>query len=346
MQQSAESCNLKIEAFQHLSNGAEMFLLKNNVQKIFRYNILFLIGFIVTIYYLSSEAGTPPGLSFLRLPLDARSGAMGGTGISLQIFPWSSKELLKTTSSVATFTHIRGITDTDTEFLGIIINRGKSNAVGLSILSNNIGNIEFRTRPTAAPEGIISAHDIFAGISYFRTPQEGIQFCITARYLYQKIFFNTASGYSTDIGVRYIPKNSKLSFGAGVYNLGSMEAFISEKPVMPTMARIGAQYALLSRSDVSHRLVCSTEYERLFSVRDISASGGIGKNSGHFGIEYQYRSILCFQCGYVTGYEEQGFSVGAGIAADRIKFDYAYLPDRSSIGNQHIVTIHCGLTTK
>jgi len=298
--------------------------------------VLLYIAIIVSLYPTAIYAGKLPGLPFLRLPLDARSGALGGTGIALSVIPWNPSESVQKPASAAAFTHIRGINNTDTEFLGIIFKKGTAGAFGLSVFSNNIGGIEYRTLPTAAPQGIISAHDFFTGVSYFRIPQEGWQLGTTIRYLYQKMYIYNASGYSADCGLRYVPKSSRFSIGAGVYNLGSMNAFISEKPEMPKTIKIGGQYAFKPDASSIHNAVIIGEYEHLFT----------GKNSGHFGIEYCYRQMLFIRSGYATGLEERGFSAGAGIVRDRIGLNYAFLPDRSSVGSQHIFTVHIILTAK
>ena len=304
---------------------------------LYRTFIASLINVIIILPILFSDlarsAGNPPGLSFLRLEIDARGIALGGaltaSGTGLGALHWNPAGLARSTSNEAVFSHSRGFDGIDTEFIGLLLKKGADKAAAISILSNNIGGIELRTRPTHTPDGIISAHDFYAGISYSHLMYKHLYAGITVKYLYQKIYFNSASGYSGDIGACYILEDRGLLFGIALRNVGSMGAFSHKKPTMPALIHAGAAYNLPFLPDDKHSVQISGGYELLFK----------GKNRLHSGAEYRYAEKYSLRAGYVTGFESKGLSLGIGITVRQFGLDYAFLPDVTSFGSQHVFSI-------
>lgn len=294
-------------------------------------NVLIILPLLFSDFAQGSD--NPPGLPFLRLGIDARGSALGGavtaSGIGLGALHWNPAGLVINPANEVTFSHLRGFDGIDTEFIGLLLKRGANNAAAVSVFSNNIGGIELRTRPTLTPDGIISAHDFYAGISYAHSIHERLHIGITVKYLYQKIYFSTASGYAGDIGALYISKDKGLLFGVSLRNVGSMGAFLYDKPTMPALIHAGTAYDLPFLPDDKHAVQISGEYELLFK----------GKNSLHFGAEYRYVEKYSLRAGYVTGIEAKGLSLGAGILMYRLGLDYAFLPGVTSFGSQHIFSL-------
>jgi len=310
---------------------------KRRLFGVYRTFIVLLINVLITLPLLFSDfaqsSDNPPGLPFLRLGIDARGSALGGavtaSGIGLGALHWNPAGLVTSTANEVVFSHLRGFDGIDTEFIGLLLKKGADKAVAISVFSNNIGGIELRTRPTLTPDGIISAHDFYAGISYSHSIYERLYAGITVKYLYQKIYFSSASGYAGDIGALYILKDKGLLFGISLRNVGSMGAFLHEKPTMPALIHAGTAYNLPFLPDDKHTVQISGEYELLFK----------GKNSFHFGAEYRYAERYSLRAGYVTGFEAKGLSLGAGILIHRLGLDYAFLPDVTSFGSQHVFSV-------
>lgn len=289
--------------------------------------ILF-VSFFLTGRVMGGEQ--TPGLTFLRLDMDARGIALGGamtsTGSGLSALLWNPAGLVSGSSNEIVVSHMRGFDDIDTEFIAFLLKRGSDTAFALSILSNNIGGIEQRTGPSESPNGIISAHDFYTGFTYSQKINSSLQAGITGKYLYQKLFFDSASGFSVDIGAQYKLEEKKLQFGISLKNVGRMGAFLKDKPTMPALLQAGTGYTI-SRSD--HVLTLIGEYEVLFN----------GNNSARFGLEYEYYGRYSFRAGYLTGFEDRGMSIGTGMALQRFVLDYAFLPDVTAFGNQHIFSL-------
>ncbi|MFC1729289.1 PorV/PorQ family protein [candidate division KSB1 bacterium] len=273
-----------------------------------------------------------PGLTFLRIQGDAHGAALGGaftaSGTGLSAVEWNPAGAVLGSGHEVALGHIRGFEDTDSEYFAFLWKRSEKRILALSLFSNNIEGIEFRTRPTEKPEGIISAHDFYTGLTYSMRYGPHMQFGSTFRYLYQKIYSSSASGFSADFGARFAPEDSRYAFAIVLKNIGSMRALRYESPTMPALLRVGASYCRLIDSGSSHLFEISGEYESLFE----------GDDHMYFGIDYGYNRTYHFRSGYITGFEEGRMSTGAGLSINRYTFDYAYLPDITAFGNQHIMT--------
>ncbi len=263
---------------------------------------------------------------------DARGAALGGTaaasGKGLNALHWNPAGLVSVSGHEIAVSHIRGFEDTNTEFIGLLWKRRPGHAVALSLMSNNINGIEFRTHPSQHPEGIISAHDFYTGLSYAAAINEEVQIGITVKYLYQKIYFSRSSGFSGDLGIMYSPKDRDYKFGAVLRNAGTMSALENEKPQMPALISAGGSYRLSPFSDNKNQIELSGEYEIIFE----------GDNYIHFGLDYSYNSRYNVRMGFISGFEDTRLSAGGGVLLNRYCFDYAFQPDVTAFGNQHIMT--------
>jgi len=291
----------------------------------------FILGILLSCPAADGAAQTP-GLPFLRLGADAHAAALAGAvtaaGSGLSALQANPAGIVLGDRHEAAFTHVRGFQDTDSEFMGFLWKRSANRAAAFSILSNNIGGIEYRSKPSVKPDGIISAHDFYAGLTLAAAFHTDWQVGFTARYLYQKIYFSSASGFAGDIGVRYAPAKRNISAGAVVKNVGRMGAFLSEKPAMPTLLRAGVSYLLNAGTSGVYSFRFSAEYETLLK----------GNNYVHFGTDFGYNRKYSLRIGYTAGFDEARFSAGAGLLVQRYGFDYAYLPDITPFGSRHIFT--------
>jgi len=303
--------------------------------KIFSAAFLLIFGFTIAV---GPETATSqqPGLAFLRITMDAHGAARGGaltaSGTGLSAIQWNPAGLVLESGNQVMISHARGLEDTDSELFSLLWKRKENQAFALSIFSNNIDNIEFRTKPTASPEGIISAHDFYAGLTYSTVYADNFQIGVTMRYLYQKIYHSDASGFSGDLGVRYAPAGRPYAFGAVLKNMGDMAALRDENPTMPALFRMGSSYTLNFQSADMHSVELAAEYETIFD----------GDDYLHFGLDYRYNRLYHVRLGYISGYESGRMSAGAGISKGRYTLDYAYLPEITSFYNQHLLSFILG----
>ncbi len=300
-------------------------------------SILLVITIIISASVAASQDNASAGTAFLRLGMDARGSAMGGamtaSASGLNALQWNPAGLYSAGSSEIEFSHLSGLDDIDTEFFGFLWKKSEKNIFAVSVLSNNIGGIEQRTHPTDEPDGIISSHDFYTGFSYATVIYGKYEVGITAKYLYQKIFTYSAKGYAADIGIKYNLPEYDLVVGAALKNIGSLGELKSEKPEMPAMFSAGLLYKIPVIQDSDHEFNMTADFQMYFSADDHAAAG----------LEYIFRNSFSIRGGYVSNYEERGISFGGGINYKIYLLDYAYLPNVTSFGDNHLISFRVKL---
>ncbi|MFC1493289.1 PorV/PorQ family protein [candidate division KSB1 bacterium] len=292
---------------------------------------------LISAGFSSAQDYASAGTAFLRIGMDARGSAMGGamsaSASGLDALQWNPAGLFSAGSSELVFSHMRGLDDIDTEFFGFLWKKTEKHIFAFSVLSNNIGGIEQRTHPTDEPDGIISSHDFYAGMSYATVLNDKFEIGITAKYLYQKIFTYSATGFAADFGVKYNLPEYDLVLGAALKNIGSLGKLKSEKPEMPAMLSTGLLYKLPFLRDGDHTFNITADYQMFFSGDDHVLGG----------FEYIFRNSYSIRGGFVSNYEERGLSFGGGINYKIYVLDYAYLPNVTSFGDNHLITFRVKL---
>ncbi len=217
--------------------------------------------------------------------------------------------------------HNRWFQDINYEYFGVGRSFG-SHSLGVNLALNTVGDIlYYEDRPTVQPLGTFSSHDFFLGLTYARTLQEGLDLGITWRWVYEKIYTNTAKGWAVDLGGIY-RFTDWLSLGATLQNLGPKLKFISQSFPLPTTFRAGIS---LSSPHLSPSPIFALD---LVKPRD----NGLAL---HLGAEYTLLNALSLRAGYQTGYDEKSFSTGFGIKYRNYGIDYAWVPYGSDLGNTH-----------
>ncbi|MCG8605643.1 PorV/PorQ family protein [bacterium] len=291
----------------------------------------------VIIYLLLGKAGFGQsgsaggtGLAFLKLGVGARAAAMGGafTVISDDATAtyWNPAGLATLTKSHVAITHTEWIQDISNEFLAFAF-PSLGGGLGFSFYSNNVGGIERRDRPSAQPIGTFDANDLAFGISYGRTFSETVSAGISMKYLFEKIFTETASGYAFDFGVNYRFTSLPVRLGLVIQNVGSVSHLREQSIDLPTSARAAFAYELKLDS-IDGVLLLGADAVKVFQS-DLR---------GNFGAEVLAKQRIAFRLGYQTGFEDKSVSGGFGLMFDRYHLDYGYTPFSSGFGDSHKVS--------
>jgi hypothetical protein len=194
--------------------------------------------------------------------------------------------------------------------------------LGASIHHVGINDMELRTRPSDTPEGLFDSRNYSIGLSLSRLFSGGLRGGLSVRYLSESISYSHANGWSMDMGVLYPGFMSrKLDLGFTVRHLGHMDALNSEEYDLPTTFSIGALYHLGLFEKFAPKI-----------MMDVAKVDSYDP-SLHLGTELDFTSFLSLRCGYMTGYEAQGFAAGFGLKYDRWRFDYGYTPLNNDLGH-------------
>ncbi len=275
------------------------------------------------------------GLSFLKLGVAARGVAMGDAAVAhakgseatfynpAGLFPGGNDG-----SGEITVMHKEWIQDTRTDFLGAIAELDDEQAIGISINSTTVSDIEVRSRPGPA-EGLFTARNYSLGFSYARVLSENIRAGITGKFLYEKILVDEASGLAVDIGVQYATPIEHLSVGAAVDNLGSMNNLRNESTTLPSLLRLGGAYGF-PLDEIRSDLILASDYVLLFNESSSFAS---------LGAELTFDRTIAARLGYTLGSEGRKLSTGLGVRYGLFSLDYAYAPLSEDLGNTHTVSV-------
>ena len=230
------------------------------------------------------------------------------------------------------FMHKEWIQDTRTEFLGGAIPLNHDNAIGGSINSTTVSDIELRTRP-GPPEGTFTARNFSAGLSYAHrlTPEIGVG--ITGRFLYEKILIDEASGFALDVGGMWNTPVENLTVGAALSNLGEMSDLRNESTTLPALLRLGPAYAV-RLIDTQISAVIGLDLLRILPEK---------RNYLNLGGEFIINRVISARGGYQFGSEGRGLSLGLGVQHGIIALDYAFAKIASDLGDGHTLSLAINL---
>ncbi|MFQ6113178.1 MAG: PorV/PorQ family protein [bacterium] len=278
-----------------------------------------------------SGQGGSTGLAFLKLGIGGRASGLGEayTAVADEATAtyWNPAGLTFISGPQLAFTHTEWIQDISNDFLGFAFPAFRG-AIGLSFYSNNVDGIERRVIPSAEPLGTVKAHDIAFGISYGHAFNSSLSGGFTVKYLYEKIFTESTSGFAFDFGVNFLPFDNNLRLALVAQNIGSMGKLREESIDLPRTIRVGVAYLV--------------EIEAMGGAILLAADGVRVSGTdfrGNFGAEFQLKQLLAFRFGYQTGFQQKSVSGGFGLNLKRYHLDYGFTPFDSNLGDTHRFSI-------
>lgn len=292
--------------------------------------IILLFG--INFLWGAGAGGGQSGLSFLKIGVDARAAGMGeaytaAASDASAVF-WNPAGLLTAGRSNVLFSHNEWIQDIRAENAALSLARGKS-AWAMQVRNLNVGDIQVREIPTENPLEETSAHYLAAGISYARTVHQRLDFGVTIKYLFEKIYVESASGVALDMGVMYRSPVPNLRIGAVVQNLGQMSTFRKVKTTLPLTLRLGSTYRLPFNSEFFSGILAAD----VVKVREQTIRL-------HTGTEVTFWKQIAVRGGVLAGYDARNVTFGVGFLRSSIRLDYAIIPFDEDLGVTHRFTIN------
>jgi hypothetical protein len=277
---------------------------------------------------LSQGGGT--GLAFLKVGVGGRAGGLGGayTAVADEASAtfWNPAGLSLVNRSQLSFSHTEWIQDISSEFLAFAFPAFKG-AIGLSFYSNNVGGIQRREIPSEEPLGTVEAHDIAFGVSYGHNFSSRLKGGITVKYLYEKIFIESASGFAVDLGLNFQPFDNRFRLAFVAQNFGSMGTLMDESIKLPKTIRIGVAYPIAVES-LGGVILLAADAVKVFET-DFRAN---------FGTEILVKQKIAVRFGYQTGFDNKGLGGGFGLNFNRYHLDYGFIPFDSNLGDTHRIS--------
>ena len=281
-----------------------------------------------------SKAGSK-GLSFLKIGLGARAGALGESYVAVANDAtsalWNPAGLCDVEGKDVLFSHNQWFEDIRSEYVGTAMRFGK-NGFGLGLVLNSVSDIEHRAAQTGTLVGLFNAYDVALVGAYGRQVREDLDLGLSLKLLYEKMYVYSSSGLAVDFGTRYHPPVENLTVAAVIQNVGNMSAMRDEKISLPLTVKAGLAYVL--EAEPLHG--------GLLLLVDVSKASDY-RATVHTGLEYTFDRRFALRSGYLFGHDDRGLSAGVGLVFRTYRLDYAYIPFDYDLGDTHRLTFGISL---
>lgn len=307
--------------------------------------ILACIVSTISLYGQSPNLGTS-GAQFLEIPVGARATALGGAyvGISNDITSvfWNPAGITNINSSEAHFSYMRWFDMFDYNAAAVAFNYDDIGTFAVSLIVFTMDEMEITTEWEPNGTGMYyDAQDLAVGLTYGRKLTDKFSIGITAKYIHQRIWNETASGIAFDVGTQYQLDFQNITIAMRMSNFGPDLTFDGEdlnvthdvNDNVPlnrlTPARLitdAYPLPLCFQVGIAMDLYTST----FMKVR--AALDAVHPNDNNerinFGTEFSFYDRLYLRGGYKYNYDDEDFTFGGGanlpFNGTRISFNYAY----------------------
>ncbi|MDD4857566.1 MAG: PorV/PorQ family protein [Candidatus Krumholzibacteria bacterium] len=280
----------------------------------------------------AGEAGTS-GFLFLRLGNGARASGMG------EAFTAVADDATSIYYNPAGMANVAGVelNVTHTEWLQdirfeqvTVLNEMFGGTAGISFTGVYYGSMDrYPDYAALVSDGTFAPYDLSIAGGYAMDIIPNLSAGVTAKLIYEKIDFESATGWAIDIGVIHRSMIRGLTLAASMLNFGPEAKFVEEKFYPPFQLRGGASY----RYDADWLMG-----NAILAVDAIFPNDGEAKL--HSGVEYNYRGLLSVRAGYKANYYSQGPTLGLGVYYRNLRFDYAFMPTSYDLGDSHRFSIN------
>ncbi len=274
------------------------------------------------------------GFRFLNFGSDARSTAMGQAYTSLvddASAVFSNPAGLGMVENISlNFTHSEYLVDTKYEAVSAALAVDGIGTFGIGVIVLDYGDIIETGFPAVGESdprtgNILDASDFAIGVSFARKLSENFSLGGTVKYFKEDLAGIEASGVAFDVGTLFDTGYRGIKIGASMTNFGADVAFSGngfEKTdsytpqdiPLPQSFRIGI--SIDSRSFNENENFVVTGSVNLLKNADTVQRLPVG-------VEVMISKMLMLRGGYVFGYDEGSYSLGAGVHISKFKVDYS-----------------------
>lgn len=303
-----------------------------------------------------SSNGTNVGTTaapFLEIGVGARAQAMGGAYVSLAndatAMYWNPAGIGRITGFETSFTHVNWLLDTNFNYFGIVSAINENFVIGVNLTV--LGGDEQPVRVVGLEEGtgeFYSVQDLAASISFAVNLTDRFSLGINAKYINQRIWHTSATGFALDVGGLYNTQFDGLQIGFSISNFGSemqldgrdlinaLDPDITNEGVekIPVNYETGSfGLPMLFRFGVSYSMPLE-QLDSDFLVAVDLLKPNNDEESLNIGTEYLFMDKFALRAGYQSPFLDDrpgGLSLGGGLVIPtsqsnlKISVDYAYV---------------------
>ncbi len=304
----------------------------------------------------SGSSGTNVGTTaaaFLEIGVGARAQAMGGafTAVTQDVTSmyWNSAGIGRISGFEVTFSHIDWILDTNFDYFGIATPISDIFSVGANVTIFGVGEQPVRTVQRVEGTGeFYTAQDVAIGISFGLNLTDRFSFGINAKFINQRIWNSSATGFAIDVGAIYLTQFKGLQLGFNISNFGTdmqmsgrdLLNVVDPDKINEGVENIPVNYKtgtfalpLLFKFGVSYELdLNSISSEMTFAVDLLKPNND--QESVNVGMEYLIFDTFALRGGYRSLFLDEstgGLSLGVGLILSpsdsqfAVIVDYAYV---------------------
>lgn len=299
--------------------------------------VLLLLLVVVPLPAFAAESG----FAFLRVPVSARSVAMGESGVALldgaDAFFLNPAGLAAPNGDArstaqwkmageAAVTHHEAFSIFHQDAGVLNLARGKE-ALALQFQTFYSGDVA-QTDEVGNPLGNFGLVDLALQLGYARVVSPGLRLGGTVGYVKERVASSSAGTWAFSAGGIWNPGSLPgLRVGASVRQLGGSPHFEIDgtqgvQVSLPATVQGGASYS--SRIGESGHWAVAADIRK---AADESATE-------HAGVEGGW-SVLAVRAGGRFGTDVGHFTAGLGVNSGRFTLDYAFLPSNADLGDSH-----------
>ena len=313
-----------------------------------------------------SKSGTTAA-TFLEIGVGAAAMGMGGAYVSVAdnatTLYWNAARCATLQQIDVAVVHTNWIAGTNFDYAGVALPLGDFGTIGFSITSLSMADMKVRTVEMQEGTGeYFSAGDISAGITYARQLTERFTIGLTAKYIQETIWHESAHAFAVDVGTSFrTDLAGGMTIGASLSNFGTSmtmagrdtRTFIRLDPSklgstdqIPTTIELDSwNLPLLFQIGVSTRIMDNDQ------CRWTVAVDALHPNDNYESINAGTQVLLFDMLSVRTGYQslflssaEGGMCYGVGVTSSnflggtKIGFDYAY-QDMGRLEGIHVFTL-------
>ena len=314
-----------------------------------------------------SKVGTTAG-EFLQIGVGPRAMAMGGAFVAasddVTSLYWNPAGLAALAQGEVFFSHSEWLAEIDFDYVGGAYRLGNLGTVGASITVLSVPEMIVRTEERQDGTGeTFDAMDLAVGLSYGLAVTDRFSVGVTGKFVQQRIWHSTATGYAVDIGTRFRTNFfGGMTIGATLYNFGTdmrMNGRDLRTFVNPTPGQLGDNESIPANYDadawslplnfqigVSSQPINSRMHQLTVSADALHPSSNY--ESVNVGFEYGFMQRFFVRGGYQSMFlqdSEGGISGGVGARLPLFyeggvgDVGYAYRSVGSRLGGVHLVAL-------
>ncbi len=282
------------------------------------------------------------GAQFLKIAVGARYQGMGEASVAMvddaYSLYWNPAGLANIDGSHISFTNVNWITDISLNYVGIGTRIEDFGTIGFAATLLSMGDMEVTTVDDRDGTGeMFSATSFALSAGYARFLTNRLAFGAAIKYVYEKIYHESAGGLAFDLGTQLHTGFRSLRIGMNISNLGPEMKFsgpdlevsvptdggtttggnIDVDPYdLPLTFRLGLAFDFLNNLDNRWTVAMEAKHPN------------DNEQQASVGTEYSYQQKYFLRAGYKLNYEEQGLTFGGGLRAplgeNMLIFDYAW----------------------